>query len=400
MRSPMTKSLAAGMLAAASLAAGAQTLLTQIPLASFSGDYSDVDVAVNSATNRIYVPIQFNDFYNGGYNYFRVFVIDGATNQIVHKLEDFPGGNFYWGVAIDPVRNFTYVEMGNYLPDEDQFTQCTVSVVDGRTEETVKTISLPAGDCGKMVVDPVTGKVYVRAHSELDVIESEATGSIKTFSLPTTSVYNDIYGNGLAVSPYIHRLYFTYNTNGGPPEYLGFFDTLDEQITKEMLIDAPIDYYPTNPVINPATGHIFGIYQESDYDTGINNEWGAVYDSSGRPLATINFPGVKSPILDDITGTDVDPKKNLTFVSAFTETQSSGGKDTGTALYVIDGVSNTVSSSTTGTVVSPTNEPQGGKVAVNPDTSKVYVTYCDNMVITNPDSSVDGTFYLNVYSEQ
>jgi DNA-binding beta-propeller fold protein YncE len=66
---------------------------------------------------------------------------------------------------------------------------------------------------------------------------------------------------------------------------------------------------------------------------------------------------------------------------------------------VIDGVSNTVRSSTTSTV-SPTNVPQGGKVAVNPDTSKVYVTYCDNIVITNPDSSVDGTFYLNVYSEQ
>ena len=47
MHFPVTRFLSAALLAAASLTAGAQTLLTQIPLGSFQGDYAYFDVAVN-----------------------------------------------------------------------------------------------------------------------------------------------------------------------------------------------------------------------------------------------------------------------------------------------------------------------------------------------------------------
>ena len=370
MPSLLTKSLSVALLAAASFAAGAQTLLTQIPLDSFTGDYARIDVAVNSATNRIYVPIQFEDYSGADYNYFRVLVINGATNQVVHNLDDFPSDGSYRAVAIDPVRNFTYVEMTN-----GAYNQFTVSVIDGQTEDTVKTISLPAGDGGgAMAVDPVTGKVYIRTNNGLDVIESEATGSIETFSLPLPGGPGSA---GIAVSPYLHRLYFTYDPSGGGDEYLGFFDTLDNQITQEKHISAEIDYF-FNPVVNTATGHIFGTVSYPDF----GGDYITIHDSSGNQLATVAHSA-------NILGLDVDPKTNLAF--AFVQGPS------GYALEVIDGASNTFRS--TAPLYLPFAQTfVGGSVAVNPDTSRVYVPY--NNTTSYPPPNVSGQFYLNVYSEQ
>jgi hypothetical protein len=392
MRSPMIKVISATLLAAGSLAAGAQTLLTQIPLESFSGDYANMDVAVNSATNRIYVPVQFADYSYASdgftpsgftYNYFRLLVINGVTNQVVHNLVGFPADDYYYGIAIDPVRNFIYVEM---YAGPGEVGRCTVSVVAGQTEEIVKTIPLPAGDlCGKMVVDPVTGKVYIRASTELDVIESEATGNVESFSLPGVGVFGTI--EGLAVSPYVHRLYFTYSKDIYPQtnESLGFFNTFTDQIGQETVIPATIDSY-TNPVVNPSTGHIFGTNPDYIASDDFYSDAVTVYESSGNLLANIVLPvNDGSPGL--IFGMDVDPKTNLAFVFA---------ESNFFALDVIDGASNTFRS---GLNLSPANayHVYGGSVALNPDTSRVYVPFNAS---TNPSPNVNGTFYLNVYSEQ
>jgi len=385
MHFPVTRFLSAALLAAASLTAGAQTLLTQIPLGSFQGDYAYFDVAVNSATNRIYVPIQFADYSNSSqtafsYNYFRVLVVDGATNQIVHNLPNFPSGSLYRGVAVDPVRNFTYVEMSNSVPAGNA-TQCTVSVIDGQTENTVKTIPLPAGDCGKMVVDPVTGKVYIGTTGGLKVIESEATGAVESLPAPVT------FGS-LTVSPYVHRLYFVLADESG---YLGFFDTIKDQISEEKPISAGLTASVANPVVNPATGHIFGtegVYNQSGFSQNVT-----VFDSSGSLLATVVPPVPNSdyvyPGTVTFVGMDVDPKTNRTFASASTEINAI----TGSALYVIDGTKNTVLSSTSVTLP----EVIAGRVAVNPDTSTVYVT-ANTYVSGGP--PWNGALYLNVYSEQ
>jgi DNA-binding beta-propeller fold protein YncE len=382
------------MLAAASLAAGAQTLLTQIPLPSSANLYTIGDVAVNSATNRIYVPVQISDGTNGSlYDYFRVLVINGATNQVVHNLANFPSGSPYLGIAIDPVRNLTYVEMG--INSSFETPNCTVSVVDGQTEETVKTIQLPSGDCGTMAVDPVTGKVYIRAASELDVIASEATGNIETFSLPAVLVGGAF---GLAASPYAHRLYFTYNNEPQlGAEWLGFFDTLDNEISKEMFIPAGIED-DAHPVVNPETGNIFGtsttylVYPIQGYTDSLT-----VFNSRGSLLATIVPPvsGAFPPYLGtaSILGLGVDPKANLAF--AFAETSS--GTAGATVLYKIDGISNTILSSASAALPYGSSLV-GGKVAVNPDTGKIYVLYGE--IVVNNGSSANQNFQLRIYSEQ
>ena len=382
---PLTKLFTAAMLAAASLAAGAQTLLTQIPLGSFRGDYATVDVAVNSATNRIYVPIEFVDFsgYSTDYNYARVLVIDGATNQVVHTLADFPSGSYYWAIAIDPVRNLTYVEMGDAYPG-DLFanpSQCTVSAIDGRTEKTINTISLPVYDCGNMAVDPVTGNVYVRAGFDVDVIESQASGVVDSITLYRfNEAVTGQVGGGLAVSPYLNRLYFTSYPGFPSPESLVFFDTLNEQATQQVSLSADIDDIG-NPVVNPATGHLFGTTKQGSLVS--------VFNSGGSLLATV-APPASSAREDSILGMDVDPKTNLAFVFAETYLPND------TPEYVlseIDGVSNTVRSSTALNL--PLAFVVGGRVAVNPDTSKVYVPYNNSTTIFP-----GGQFYLNVYSEQ
>jgi DNA-binding beta-propeller fold protein YncE len=390
MRSPMIKIISAALLAAASLAAGAQTLLTQIPLGSFSGSGSSVDVAVNSATNRIYVPLEFYDYskqypYPIAYHSFRVLVVNGATNEIVHRLSNFPAGSFYQGIAIDPVRNFTYVLMqgapGNVF-------QCEVSVVDGQTEETVKTIQLPTavnGDCGRIAVDPVTGKVYIRAskftENELDVIESEASGTVDTFPLPPSIQYTGM----VAISPYAHRLYFNYDSDFSV-ENLALFDTAVDQVIKSVKLPSTFtftDFGLSNLVVNRETGNLFGVSDSNDL---------LVFSSSGRLLATTTILHATGQDTTDVVGLDVDPKTNLAFAFAVTY----GSDCSGTALYVIDGVTNTILSNATAAHPGGSGH-YGGSVAVNPDTRRVYVPYS---ISPSGIYHVDGNFYLNVYSEQ
>jgi hypothetical protein len=87
---------------------------------------------------------------------------------------------------------------------------------------------------------------------------------------------------------------------------------------------------------------------------------------------------------------DVDPKTNLAFAFAETENYKNGAE--GTALYVVDGASNTLRSSLAASLPPNSLNIIGGKVAVNPDTSRVYVPYNDPVVNSH--------FYLNIYSEQ
>jgi len=132
-----------------------------------------------------------------------------------------------------------------------------------------------------------------------------------------------------------------------------------------------------------------------------SNNWVSVLDSRGSLLATI-VPPASGSGTNSIRGMDVDPKRNLAFVFAETYTANYGGS-TGTALYVIDGANNTVHSSAARTLpASQERSLYGGSVAVNPDTSRVYVPFniTTGGLATGKNYNVNGTFYLNVYSEQ
>jgi hypothetical protein len=395
MQSILTRSLSAALLATAPLAVTAQTLLTHFPIRSDADPLSFVEVnsgiAINSATNRIYIPI---NYWNGTYTDFRLLVINGATDKVVRNLASFPANSYYIAIAIDPTLNVTYVEAGD-SPNANSSNQCTVSVVDGQTEEIVKTIVLPPNDCGPMAVDPVTGKVYIRAATKLDVVESEATGVIGTYSLPATTGEASGPGSAIAVSPYVHRLYFTASNLSQTSESLGFFDTLENQISETKAIPFLVDYGGSF-VVNRETGNLFGANAIFNYPNYFDN-YVTVFNSAGSLLATITLPTV--PLSGHTNTTvevggplDVDPKTNRAFVAAYPWYVRGGLM--AASLYVIDGASNTVSSNAV--VIPQVMSVTGGSyisgVAVNPDTGKVYVVYYDN--------ANNNTLTVYVYSEQ
>jgi len=380
MHPPLTRFLTAALLAAASLTAGAQRLLTQIPLPSIGSPTESlegaiaIDVAVDSATNRIYVPVLLDLATSTS---FQVLVIDGATNQVVHKLTGFPVATnpFYGSIAIDSVRNFIYVDTFGLN------NTCLVSVIDGRTEKIVKTIEPPYRVCGKMAVDPITGKVYINQGDALNVIESEASGIVDSYNLPFYISNN----SEMIISPYVHRLYFGSNSSQNS-ELLNFYDTNDNQVTESFTIDPAMDaLIYVSPVVNWNTGHLFGSTSNSYSAYSLT-----VFNSQGALLANIDLPGSAGENL--IGGIAVDPKTNRAFVSVFTYAVD-GVPNPEAGLYVIDGKTNTILSNSTVTYPPSLDDyfDQGGAVGANPDTSKVYLAYYD---------PTNGKAYLNVYSEQ
>ena len=100
-------------------------------------------LAVNSVTNRIYVP------NNGaGANGTTVSVIDGATNTVIATIAGMTGPRY---VAINEATDTIFVA-GN--------GGTTVKVIDGPSNTIVDSITLPSTPTG-VAVNPTTNRVYV-----------------------------------------------------------------------------------------------------------------------------------------------------------------------------------------------------------------------------------------------
>jgi DNA-binding beta-propeller fold protein YncE len=161
---------------------------------------------------------------------------------------------------------------------------------------------------------------------------------------------------------------------------LGFFDTLTDRISQSKTLSSNL-FYLSATAVNPETGRLFGITAADQY----SGDGVVMFNSAGTLLANIALPVTGAA---GNSGTayaqsvEVDPRTNLAFVSALTDS----GVSLGSALYVIDGATNTVLRSTSFYSTFVTSV-----VGVNPDTGKVYVVYG-----TSPNSK----FYLDVYSEQ
>jgi YVTN family beta-propeller protein len=106
------------------------TVVTSIPVSG--AEY----VAVNAATNRIYVSDSDNT----------VRVIDGASNSVIATISL---SSVLEELAIDSVRNLIYVSMVGAPP--------TIEVIDGATNSIVNTFTageLPAGACSRFCAEP------------------------------------------------------------------------------------------------------------------------------------------------------------------------------------------------------------------------------------------------------
>jgi YVTN family beta-propeller protein len=123
------------------------------------GSDADVDVAVNSDTNRIYVTTKIFDARGAGV----ITVIDGTTNTVIATVND-PETD-PTDVAVNPSTNRIYVT--NVL---DFGASAGVYVIDGTTNEVIATIG--GFSAVGVAVNPNTNRIYVtHGENEVSVIE-------------------------------------------------------------------------------------------------------------------------------------------------------------------------------------------------------------------------------------
>jgi len=158
--------------AVASLPAVAQTLIDTVRVGREPNW-----VAINSATNKIYVPNNLSS---------NVTVIDGATDSTATV----PAGGEPVMAAVNTVTNEIYVANS---------TTNTVTVIDGST---LQTSTVPVGyEPVALAVNPVTNKIYVvnNTSNNVTVIDG-ATNN-------TTTVSVGEFPSGVAVNPVTNKIY-------------------------------------------------------------------------------------------------------------------------------------------------------------------------------------------------
>jgi YVTN family beta-propeller protein len=151
------------------------------PVFYICGACEVADIAVNAATNRIYLT---------GHNSNSVWVIDPAKQWVVAEV---PVGLRPEGVGVNPDTNLIYV--ANWEGD-------TVSVIDGASNTMVATV--PAGDWPyEVAVNPATNRIYVTNAAQngtVSVIDGISNAVVATITVGLLPL-------GVAVNPATNRIY-------------------------------------------------------------------------------------------------------------------------------------------------------------------------------------------------
>jgi DNA-binding beta-propeller fold protein YncE len=131
-------------------------------------------VAVNEATNKIYVA-NGNDSALDGNG--RVTIIDGATNAI-SSVSD-PNGSFPNAITVDSANNTIYVTNDGCYPPADPCTNPGfVTVINGVTNSVATLINPNASHSSAVAVNATTNKIYVTNGSgNVTVIDGSATAT-------------------------------------------------------------------------------------------------------------------------------------------------------------------------------------------------------------------------------
>jgi YVTN family beta-propeller protein len=112
---------------------------TNTQIARITLDSSAEAVATNFRLNRAYSTVDSNELA----------VVDGATNQVMTNV---PTGSFPKGVDVNLLNNRIYVVNGN---------SSNVTIINGRTDQVLQTLPVPATFLDSVSVNPVTGRTYI-----------------------------------------------------------------------------------------------------------------------------------------------------------------------------------------------------------------------------------------------
>jgi YVTN family beta-propeller protein len=323
MLTKLAKAVAIAVLAiSAGATADAQSIKGIISVAS-----QPEGLAVNYLTNRIYVALP-----SFGGTSDSLAIIDGKSDTVIDTISIPP---IAYDVAVDVTTDAIYV--GGSYTDENGVQQSEIVVVNGVTKKVERTIpisSTSGSGIQSIAVDPLTGKVYVANASDnvVDVIHRFGTKVHAQISVAESPF-------GVTVNPFNNQVYVALS-NGTVDVINGRKETITTTTT--------VGGANAGIAANWVTGNVFVT----------NNNYGlstvAVLDSKGDVLANVS-------VGDTPYGVDVDLNTNLAFVA----------NTTGNGISVINGKTNTVTE----------NLPVTGNfVAVNPTTSKVYITGQTNSV--------------------
>jgi len=298
----------------------AQTVVATIPLGQ-----SPSSIAVNPQTNTVYATCQFPTTLK---------VVDGATNSLTATIPlnaiVFPP----LGIAVNPSTNRIYV---------DDFVH-GVWVLDGATNAVLAVVPLPIG-VERIAVNPVTNMVYAgnREQRTITVIDGNLNSQTENSVLAVIPMESYL-GGELVVNPVTNRLYAV--TNGSDFETNKFRPITVVDGSTNTVIASPLhDIFPGSLAVNPVTNCAYMVNGTGRFKLEVLD----AADVSHITTLTLNFG------LNTIA---VNPTTNRIHITE---------PDLG-AMWTIDGDTHTFIRYGLNL-----HKPFPGPLAVNPETSFVYV---------------------------
>jgi YVTN family beta-propeller protein len=241
-----------------------------------------VGVAVNQASNRVYVP-------NSGDN--TLSVLDGATNSVLATI---PVGRLPCAIAVNPATDRVYVSNVN---------SNDVSVIDGSTNQVIQTVSVGRAPCAATVT-PLNNRIFVGNYADntISVIDGATNTRIHTIATSSTPA-------GLGANFLTGRVY---SVNGS-----GTVSVIDAG-TFDVLAVVPVGLLPDAVGVNLVTNRIY-------VGNFMSQSVSVIDGNSNSVIATI-------PVGLGPSGVGVDSTTNRIFVGNYMSNNVS----------VIDGATNKV----------------------------------------------------------
>ncbi len=322
-------------LAILALPANAQKVVTSFATAS-----KPMAIAVNPATDKIYV---VNDDTSG-----RVTVIDGATNALTTVAV----GTNPDSIAVNPATNKVYVANGG---------SNNVTVIDGATNTTSTVAVGDSPDC--VVVNSTTNKIYVVNVSSVNLSKGTVTAIDGATNVATTIAAGGVNPNFAAVDEATNRIYVLNLDAAGSASEIDGVSLADTVINEPGIV-------PVGITVNPATNKIY------------------VADANGYGVTVID--GATHTFVELMPGGDVSAIAVNSVTNKIYAANNVGGDVTlanGT-VTVIDGATNSIFNVPTG--------PNPAAVAVNSVTNKVYVANLLGGSLTVIDGATNATLDVAV----
>ncbi|HZZ91750.1 MAG TPA: YncE family protein [Usitatibacter sp.] len=298
-------SLALAVLAVAvPLAAPAQSVVATVATGS-----TPRAVAVNAATNRIYVA---NEFSNA------VTILDGASNAILGNVTV---GSRPQYIAVNAATNKVYVSNGG---DSSQ------TVIDAAT---LATVNLPSGGNGPFEVDTARNQVYMVRLGNNDEV-TRIDGATNTWYTMATDSYTPMWAS---LNPNTNRL-FVAHYSSGDVRIVDLDSASDFPPTKSVGVFG----HPVSVAVNPATNKAYAVSE--DLRGPITVIDGATQTGVSLTVPSGHALGPRSVA--------VNPATNKAYAAFSGE------------VAVIDGATNAVRFVPTVTAVA---------MAINPNTNRIYL---------------------------